>query len=50
MPDRDAQYAGDASYGNALPGFVYQTNGYKTPQEQLRQSYQNRGWGNNRDY
>lgn len=88
MSGHDAQYAGEASYGSAPPGFVYQPNGYKTPQEQPRQSYnqnqgaasynappeppwqrgppprpqderdyygpresyQNRGWGNNRDY
>ncbi|ODM16862.1 hypothetical protein SI65_07827 [Aspergillus cristatus] len=92
MSGRDAQYAGEASYGSAPPGFVYQPNGYKSPQEQprqpynqnqnsayynhynappepprqrdppprprddrydyydLRESYQNRGWGNNRNY
>lgn len=43
MSGRDTQYAGKASYGSAPPVFVYQPNGYKSPQEQPRQSYnQNR--------
>jgi len=39
MSGRNVQYAGEAGHGSASTGFVYQPNGYKSPQEQPHQSY-----------